>query len=457
MGARMSKSANAMASSLAPASFGASPRRSLRTANPLSTSRGRDLGPTPLDSTQQSHLLAGFPHAQTLERAFHHNIPGHAVVDGEGCARRAVPAFTDRTTAHFASPNPPLRVAAHEAVHVLQHAGLSRDAHLGAERHAEAVSQGILKRASVAHLLRSTGAAVEPAVRLYTVRRALTGKPLRVADDGKMAVRQDTSIGSKSFWATQDLISSSNAALRSKNSAIELNYHGPALEGRARDGTRHQLARVLPKNLINGTEGEDMAIWADCGEACRTVMGAGRTSLERQYGTGETRAQYRVPTMEGAPGVLARTGEALFPQELKEQILTQALPGGVEQYESMPRAARRRIDRPWGIGPYAEPAVGQGYAISRGQRQPALTRLLGVKPWNFHWAGVVMVSGSDRVTLENYSVGDPSVVNSNWKFQMYGPAGRLPVQTFPEQREASGLFARGPVTMTVVEPLPRVP
>jgi hypothetical protein len=40
--------------------------------------------------------------------------------------------------------------------------------------------------------------------------------------------------------------------------------------------------------------------------------------------------------------------------------------------------------------------------------------------WNYHFAGVVMKDDDDYVTLENYSVGNDTVDNQEWIFQMYG-------------------------------------
>ncbi|MFP2934220.1 hypothetical protein ACLESO_55690 [Pyxidicoccus sp. 3LG] len=68
--------------------------------------------------------------------------------------------------------------------------------------------------------------------------------------------------------------------------------------------------------------------------------------------------------------------------------------------------------------------------------------------WNFHWGGVVMVSGDDRVTLENYAVGNANVKNSDWEFQMYGPASKAG-QTFHEQHQATGQHGDSPTTMRV--------
>ena len=59
-----------------------------------------------------------------------------------------------------------------------------------------------------------------------------------------------------------------------------------------------------------------------------------------------------------------------------------------------------------------------------------------------------MVSGSDRMTLENYATGDPDDKNSDWDFQMYGPAARSG-QTFYEQHQATEQHGKEPTAMQV--------
>jgi hypothetical protein len=74
----------------------------------------------------------------------------------------------------------------------------------------------------------------------------------------------------------------------------------------------------------------------------------------------------------------------------------------------------------------------------------------GNNTWNFHWGGVVMLSGEDRVTMENYAVGNPAVQNSEWEFQMYGTADKTG-QTFHEQHRATQQHGDAPTTMQVRE------
>ena len=56
------------------------------------------------------------------------------------------------------------------------------------------------------------------------------------------------------------------------------------------------------------------------------------------------------------------------------------------------------------------------------------------------------------MTLENYAVGDASVQNDEWVFQMYGHQKMK--QTFHRQHRATGQHGYTPTTM-VVENVPR--
>jgi hypothetical protein len=75
------------------------------------------------------------------------------------------------------------------------------------------------------------------------------------------------------------------------------------------------------------------------------------------------------------------------------------------------------------------PGVGQNYFTNLPQPQ---TSQIG---WGFHWAGIVMEDGKDKLSLE--SAGDPSLSvprdKQTWWFEMYGNKGDA--QTFKQQIE----------------------
>jgi hypothetical protein len=170
-----------------------------------------------------------FPHQARIEQSLGIRIPGRSMVDPEGCDRRHVPAFTCDRFAHFANDRPSLRVAAREAAHLAQLAGRTNEAGLGPEGHASAVAHLIADGTS--NLIGPTGAAVQSGVRPYTEVAVAAQSAsewnaklaLRLADNGRMAVGQDSSM--HSFWAESSLISASNTTLSSRDSG------GPPVPG----------------------------------------------------------------------------------------------------------------------------------------------------------------------------------------------------------------------------------
>jgi hypothetical protein len=419
----------------------------------------------------RTRALGEFPHRQALESAFQRPIPGSAVVDSEGCEGRGATAFTDRSTTHFASEAPPLRVAAHEAAHLMQHSGESRDANLGPERHAESVARSVESREPVAHLFAAPGARVEPRVRNYTEVDVTSQKPdewdakkpLRVADDGQMALGEDAN-WNHDLWAETGLVGKANSALATKKSVIRLKTDAGTLKGKAPgDGSARTLNKVVPENQSNGTSGDSMQIWADCGKCGRDVIGAGEGT-----GGGRTTADYKkvnrpwytqIPLLGPLLGLIfggAKTEEkqtaASEPDDMKYEIYNDKLGGtgdeGFKKYQALSPAEKEKFDRETGINKFATPKAGEGFTMSSGGADIAPP---GSFTWNFHWAGVVMDSGDDRVTLENYNYIDPAsnpLQNAEWTYQMYGPAGKTG-QTFYEQHKASKQHGDEPTALRV--------
>jgi hypothetical protein len=76
--------------------------------------------------------------------------------------------------------------------------------------------------------------------------------------------------------------------------------------------------------------------------------------------------------------------------------------------------------------------------------------------FNFHWGGVIMVAGGDRVTFENFARPGTTYGTQNllWYFDMYGPPTK-PGQTWHDRwaegtgREGVGVGAPGMGSMTV--------
>lgn len=77
-----------------------------------------------------------------------------------------------------------------------------------------------------------------------------------------------------------------------------------------------------------------------------------------------------------------------------------------------------------------------GRAVTRSCEQ-------GGTGFNFHWGGVIMVAGGDRVTFENYTKGNGyDAKDEDWYFATYGPPTK-PGQTWHEKWKSVGGAGKG--------------
>ena len=384
---------------------------------------------TPLDTRIDQVEPIAFPHGDSIETALGQPVSGRAVVDPGRCRRRGVEAFTDGETTHFASSAPSLHVAAHEAAHLLQHGGATRDANLGAEGHAGAIADTVVTGGSARHLVGNVGAPITGAVHDYQAIRLQdqaddyfigAGQDLMVSDDGKMAV----GLGGdgQTLFAEMGLIVESNVALASKSSALQMYAaDGPeTIEGKAPadpDGETQLLFRVEPDLIVDpGLTTDDDEIgqknlsWEDCGRTAREIMGPAGIDLDP------------VGVSRSDSGQLQETRtRSSDPRELLNEILVQSGLGATledarRKYDEMDDEERDRFDRDHGLNRYALPDVGEAYSII-----PSAGRDENRFDANFHWAGVIMASGPDRVTLENFA-GSKGYdrKNKDWSIKMYG-------------------------------------
>jgi hypothetical protein len=258
-----------------------------------------------------------------------------------------------------------------------------------------------------------------------------------------MAVAEDSRFGGHRFWAQPSRIEASSKALERAGSVIRLKKGAGTIEGTAPTGSRVTLTEVEAENVSNSSSGSTMEIWADCGKSARDVFGVGA-------GTGKN---YEKVTSVYESDAKQRSTEASGPEAMKNEIFANTLgyrwywsnsaENGWQAYQAMDATERDRFDRRTKINKYATPDVGEAFTMSSGGHPYP-----GVSMWNFHWAGIVMVSSSfdDRVTLENYSVSRPMEQNVNWKFQMYGAKKD---QTFHEQHLATKQHGDLPITLRV--------
>jgi hypothetical protein len=329
------------------------------------------------------------------------------------------------------------------------------------------------------------------------------GKPMRVSDDGKMAVREDSYIGSQKFYADASLISGFSAALRGKSSAIRLIPGSESASGPSPKDPKSNvtLTQVLPRNVENDTQGDDMEMPADCGKAAGKVMGAGRgpNSNAREASFTDERGKQdkaggdpqemkwtvlsghlmKENGTDGKPvfgatemaqvNQLRRDADAVLQLVYAEKdkpkrdallVRYSGIKNTIDRIfttslQKLTPQKRDQISKEAGINEYAAPAIGDAYVVSSGGDPKKDAKGKPIMTWNFHWGGVVGQSGGDNVTLENYATGVPDEQNKDWAFQMYGAVsngGDKPKdgQSFHEQtRDVNQQHGEMPSTMSV--------
>lgn len=368
-----------------------------------------------------------YPHATRIEAATHEAIPGRAVVDEAACEARGVAAFTDGTVTHFASETPDVHVAAHEAAHVMQHAGVTGDAGLGPEGHAQRVADAVAAGEPATPWM-GPGEAVVPAVRNYTLmsesEQASTGhwkigQKAKVGDQGRTVTPVAET---HEAYADPTLILEANRVLKAKRSGVELEPGAAGPSGPAPDGSGFKSTVKVKYNIV-GDPKHNEQYPHDCGQAARETMGV----------TGKDTAP-RAIYKDGA-GDRKQTSASKSPAQFRDEIyvatgLGKTAAEARTRYESMSRADRDAYDKKHGINRYAAPGVGEAFTRLRNDHMITDWSDAG---YNFHWGGVIMVAGDDRVTFENYVDEEASSSkNDAWYFATYGPPSK-PGQTWHEQ------------------------
>ena len=314
----------------------------------------------------------------------------------------------------------------------------------------------------------------------------------RVTEDLSVAVK--VGYPNHILYAKAGKADAANKKLQAVKSGIELEEQKKTMEFKS-GGKKETLTQILPKNIQNKTEGDNMEIWADCGKSAGVVVGGTKRKAEYEDpSTGNT-----TTTKKGSPGSM----KAEIMNKLYEDWLTKpdtevsaeekkAIKAAVAAakpyydeaqkhlkeaakykktdkskykdfvkkyraslkkyaettmtfYNSLPEDRRNKIDAQLKINKSADPEVGQGYTMSTGGEKYAG----GKSTWNFHWAGVIMEGDDkkDNITLENYSVGNPSVENEDWDIAMYGTSKKG--QTFHEQHHDTKQHGKMPTTLVI--------
>ena len=416
-----------------------------------SESKTTEAGPTPWSTEAPFHpaqesspLQMAFPHAQSI---FQHlpDISSHprAVHDPLLCRHYGVPAFTDGLVTHFAALNPPLVVAAHEAGHQLQHQGLTHDGGWGPERHANLFAARVASQQSPRNLIGTEGSPVVSAVRPYTVISAAdqllanqwqVGSSAKVGDEGRTL----TTEYKHECYADPQLIIASNRILKAKQSGVNIEPGAAGPSGLAPDGSGFKSLVEVKYEILSDEDNEEF--YADCGVSAREVMGKTGADMKPRG------------IFSDAAGSRQETASSYDPATFRDEIYMRA---GLGTDPASAHAAynaltdKETFDQQHGINRFAAPGVGEAYTRRRDDA-------LGGTGFNWHWGGVILVAGGDRVTFENYTKGKGYLAkDSDWYFETYGPPSK-PGQTWHEQWKSVGGSGKGTtmVAATSADPSP---
>jgi hypothetical protein len=401
-----------------------------------------------------------FPHANRILPALGVTMRLTGVLDRSGCIRRGTPAFTDGTVTHFASESPSIHVAAHEAAHQLQHVGVTYDLGLGPEGHACAVADAVARGGSASPLVSKLGRQVPSATRNY-VDTDGTGAWKNVSAGAKFARLSETGEafvrGKQVAYAAPQLIAQASAILNAKKSGIKIAPAPDSITVDAPDGSGTKtLSQIGFKFDIDPTA---KTFYGDCRQAAREIMGpkdadtSGTEEALCREGGGATKIGTLYPEDLAALVVFVdrRIREtqdygAMTPaqqQEIQEKAR--------KDFAELPPDEKERIKKTrisdekakeLGINRAAEPAVGEAFASYRPNKP-------GMDEFRYHYAAVIMITGGDRVTLENEGAKQDTLTE-NWKVQMYGPASKQ--QTFYDERQLSAATKDWPTIVVSTHP-----
>jgi hypothetical protein len=521
------------------------------------------------------------PHANRIQASFgRHDVSGiEAHVGGPAAAASeamGAQAFATGSSVAFAS-QPSVHTAAHEAAHVVQQRGgvqLKGDVGQAGDRyeqHADAVADAVVQGQPAEALLdEMAGDGAGNGVQQQAVQRyqdfssggkrddsskvhwAANNYPLRVSDDGSMAVGRASIAGSQEAYTESSKVAGANAKLTAANAPFQFEEGGATVKG----GTPKDLSGMKTLTQIKAVKASDKSPLTtpdDCGNAARTVTGAFaenktlRTRFNDKDGASKTTGhsdpelmKYEImldhfsASIPGAGTILTdlvaektkmntewaklepfkddinkvytdigaavtafndakavrdaaaaagqdtTAGDAAVAEAVKKykaakaaevvlkntningetlgDILTRYWTASsahsgyiaaiMKPYEDQGAVDKEAFDKKVGINRHSNPDIGEAYTISSGGDAKKDASGDPITTWNFHWGGVVMKSGGDNVTLENFAGSQ----EDDWVMQMYGVPtvdDERKGQTFQEQhRDDHEQHGETPTTLT---------
>ena len=262
----------------------------------------------------------------------------------------------------------------------------------------------------------------------------------------------------KTFYATEDVIGRSNAKLEQIGSRIWLGRGAQSITVWTSANRSYRLSQVSLhlrpnpsfRGMVSFDELFDPLLPQNCNAVAAEVMAWSPGNLNMKQDVAFAAAG------KFAPKAFAREQKMVVGKNATREEYLRTKDDVAKEYVENPDAAR--IARESGVNRHAKPETGEAYMIMPigggssvgGGRSKVYDyrhqeeRVLG---WPYHFAGVVAVSGTDRITLENYARPDErkEQPDPRWYFQMYGEEKG---QSFHEFHEETKQYAN-PVTITV--------
>jgi len=267
------------------------------------------------------------------------------------------------------------------------------------------------------------------------------GRAMRVSDDGKLAVPESAIFqGSKTLYATADVITAANQRLTLVNAPYVLDQTTDTIQGRVpwTFRTYQTLYRVSPRDSrsagglgIQGGSGNNLRTLENCSAHGLDSMGIGIDTTSQALSTREFRIDVgNGQTVRNSGSSMHATDSDLVAKRRIMEVIHRDKHGLLatdavsttdarNTYATLTTAERRRYARQFGMNEYAMPQVGEGIEALR-----AFGNFTG---FPMHFAGVVARSGNDYITLENWAKsaperehGDTLTASSAWYFRMYG-------------------------------------
>ncbi len=266
--------------------------------------------------------------------------------------------------------------------------------------------------------------------------------PFRVSNDSKLAVYQDSHFGSHQCYAVEGQITAANEIIKKQGGGLSMTADKTDAVSITNDKISETLYRVVPKNevLSYGGSGDSMFWVSDCGGSAHSVMtGDESGKSQAKYNKAIIEKEYMFKIKDFRKGLDKQTDPKTYgttysyysskhkrrvdlgtPQEhlaaIFEDISNDSFQNAWKGYQKLSDKLRDKFDQIVGLNQYAQPEIGEAYVIVANQDEYASGTKAG---WNYHWGAVVLKSGGDSVTFENFA--DPSKKTSNdWSFQMYG-------------------------------------